>query len=1530
LPPNCPTIWDHFRQAKYLFALGDSECAQINKSFQEAFNKHPCLSRYVVCAPLDLADARASRGGKRLKSQQDRWDEVVQKWTKQCATHGRSISFEFWGASKIVGLLQDTRPEIAGKLLYWFGAATLTIESLSKHVEREIKNLGPRYTPEFHVDLPIARVFDGLCCEHAFRDRIQQHRRAIYDATRNITSSMDRDTRLSSAQLHAKEAEEKARSVADALQMRDEVKPFIASADELVRLTADSLSKCQAALSELHNAGVSWHKETKKDSDTQSTQHADDPIEIARHRLWKLNNTLHSTEEFIRSKEFTSMETGALRVIGGPGTGKSHLFADVAKRRCAAGLPTVLVLGQHVSNGNLFTELKTVLDLPNQSTSYILGALDAAAEAVAGRALLLVDAINEGREEQLWKERFPGILEELKPFPRIALAVSCRSAFEDWCVPRSLTLTDIVRVEHRGFAGRMMEALTCYFDRQGLDRPSAPFLAPEFYTPLFLKTITTALKTQGLKSVPRGLRGIRQIMQFYGQALNQQIEKRVGRLTNNAVAETALHRVAQRMAKLGTECLPEKEAVQILDELCLREGHKLLRALIDEGALIDDVRPIGGNDDGIVDRQTAVAFAYQRFADHYMAERLIDKHLDKANPEASFAIGTPMGDMLRGQNYWQNAGIAEALAIQLPEVCQRELVALLDADGLEQWQLVGGFLESLLWRDPKAFSGETLHWLNRSPMFRHGHPIEETLLKLATEPNHPYNADCLRLNLMQRAMPDRDASWSRYLAESYANDDYEEGDTSCPASRIVEWAWHGDTRQVEPERMRLCAVALTWMLSTSHRRLRDRATKALARVFWVQPGLVSELLDTFAEVDDDYIRERLFAAVYGGLLNSREPHHVSAAARKVSEIVFARGFPPSNILLRDYSSGILELAAHLDVLPGDIDLARLRPPFEPSDPIEWIIEDETQALKDRRDSVSWSCFDHDFNWYTLNVVEQFTATPIGAVELDTDESRFRNFADFVNSTGDKSLIKAFSSIAPTSATDHGVSKFIRDELMKMLREQLAGDPNYDRAVSESADGNDLPLLEQYLSNDDQKSVDRAPAYLERLRKEQRFLDLLQTPERERYKTDAKPYINRFGSYSGSNPTPFLIDKNQAAAWICKRVYELGWTKEKFENFEKSHFFRFFDRDRPILERIGKKYQYIALHELLGKLSDRYLLLPYRWGGRDEARPCKGAWELSMRDIDPSLLFDGHDKGNQTSPKAGAWWIYFEADLKPTDPATLLEWLRGEDDIPDTRSLLRVRNPNDGRKWLVLWSQWTKQQPPDPEQNWSLGARRVRAHVHCCLVSKADAKKLLAHLQKPQDSKVINRSIPYGDLFDPDHGGQQWLLGELFWHDSTSNAFDGWTEPNFDEGRWNCPVATVMPVTRYFSENLGDISPRTGHSSISFAIPSRWFAASAGLVPVDGKSLEFADQGGRVRFIDPMIANGGQSAALVDEEWFGSFLNANKLSVVWNVGGDKEVYQPLHYGRQYFAGVHSWDGVTDIAGDQANELELFDKPRKLGW
>ena len=183
-------------------------------------------------------------------------------------------------------------------------------------------------------------------------------------------------------------------------------------------------------------------------------------------------------------------------VRGQAGTGKTHLLYDVAHRRLAEGCPSVLLLGQSfTSDGAPWPQAAQLLDASDSSAADFVGALECAAQTVGVRALVLIDALNEGKGLSLWQTHLPAFLAHFARSDWVGVVLSIRSSY-DGLIPEEVREHAVVAT-HRGFGERSYDAMRTFFTHYGLELPSTPLIAPEFGNPLFLKTLCLGLQGQG-------------------------------------------------------------------------------------------------------------------------------------------------------------------------------------------------------------------------------------------------------------------------------------------------------------------------------------------------------------------------------------------------------------------------------------------------------------------------------------------------------------------------------------------------------------------------------------------------------------------------------------------------------------------------------------------------------------------------------------------------------------------------------------------------------------------------------------------------------------------------------------------------------------------------------------------------------------------------------------------------------------------------------------------------------------------------
>lgn len=131
------------------------------------------------------------------------------------------------------------------------------------------------------------------------------------------------------------------------------------------------------------------------------------------------------------------------------------------------------------------------------------------------------------------------------------------------------------------------------------------------------------------------------------------------------------------------------------------------------------------------------------------------------------------------------------------------------------------------------------------------------------------------------------------------------------------------------------------------------------------------------------------------------------------------------------------------------------------------------------------------------------------------------------------------------------------------------------------------------------------------------------------------------------------DARFARRYIWERIIELGWTPERYSDFESGLGYSTRGNSGKKVERISKKYQWIGFHEYLGLLSDSLL---FKNRG-DESYPLRGAWELSVKDYDPDEAFGAWTDSEEGTGNADGWWNFKNPILKKDTVEEKAAWVK---------------------------------------------------------------------------------------------------------------------------------------------------------------------------------------------------------------------------------------------------------------------------------
>lgn len=1450
-------------QAKYIFNLGDSQWGQIDRSVEKALDNHPKLVKYIICVPKNRADG----GNEGQTSALDRWNTHVEKWSQWATERDMEVDFVYWGQSELIDRL--SLPENIGRMSFWFDVRGFDQAWFEDRLNEATKSAGNRYTPEINVELPIARNFEAFGRTDYFFDQIRKKVKYIRNRFIFFNFELKDSVNPEIIKLTSKFLENmdilipKLNEII--IQPIGEI-PFL--------LINEQISIILQIIEDLNLLLIKFENDTDGgDIGFFAPEHPFDSSHF-RYRLSIFSSCLQQILNLFQ-KEGGIANNSVMVLKGDAGTGKTHLLCDIAKKRIEQKRPTILLMGQRfISLNDPWQQILQSLDLSDQSVEQFVGSLECSAQVNDCRAIVFIDAINEGKGKDIWPSNIAAFVSQIERSPWISVVFSVRTCYED-IIPEDVK-EQAAKIVHFGFVEKEYDAIKIFFRYYGIELPSTPLLSSEFNNPLFLKILCQGLKNEGKHQLPRGSSGISKIFRIFIDSVNKEIARELNFNPSRNLVYDSLQALAKEMFKREDRWITLLDAEEIINShLPGRDyNESLYFYLISEGLIIDAP--------GIyrsTENEDVIFITYDRLADHLIAETLLDSYLDNNNPEIAFSDGGPLS-YLNDENYHIAPGLLESLCIQVPERTNKELFSLAPKF-MECFYAEDSFRKSLIWRDINSFSDETLDVLDRITKTEYDlYDTFETLLNVAIIPDHPYNAKFLNHYLFSIKMPDRDGSWSIFLHKKW--------DSGSATDRLVEWVSLSEPGDyIEEEALDLYAITLSWMLTSSNRFLRDRVTKALVDLLTDHIDSTIRLIDNFLEVDDLYILERVFAVAYGVAMRSYDVNKVGTLAQFVYDNIFKNNSPPAHILLRDYARGIVERAIFLK---SDIKIIEenIRPPYDsiwpkiPSeDDIIPFMPDHSTGSYDKgelewsRNRIGYSIMSDDFAHYIIGTNSGYDSNRWLSLRIEDPVWQYpEERMDLLYKDMTKEEKEAYDKYYDA---DDVLDKHLL-ELDHILFLKKIGGISGDKDDNEHQD--EVEINEQIKIAKERRNIELSSFRSIASKKHLEIFDEI-LPDLKSKNKNSPPRLNLK-----------IIQR-----YVLWRVFDLGWTIERFGEFDR-FYIGFHGREASKAERIGKKYQWIAYHEILAYISDHYQYLN-KLGTNIYDRNYLGPWQLEIRDIDPSCTLCSPAGGTSIEGNFDGWWVPSKSHNWGED-RDFREWVLNKTDIPNIEELLVVTNPDDGTEWINIQGDFIWARPPLSLEKDSvdIGTPEIFYSFVGYLVDKNDVSELIELSRGADLSDTNYHQFPiFHNIFAGEYG---WSPAFHFFKNlyCLENVNGEWFKSNLSDS------IKLRPMVNDYSWSIGglDCSQIEG---LFFRLPINEIIETFEL-QWSGIPGEYLDKNGEIAVFDPTSKISGPDALLFRKDIILDYLKNYNLAIYWTLMGKK-------YIREQFLDASSKYPTLNISG-----------------
>ena len=423
----------------------------------------------------------------------------------------------------------------------------------------------------------------------------------------------------------------------------------------------------------------------------------------------------------------------------------------------------------------------------------------------------------------------------------------------------------------------------------------------------------------------------------------------------------------------------------------------------------------------------------------------------------------------------------------------------------------------------------------------------------------------------------------------------------------------------------------------------------------------------------------------------------------------------------------------------------------------------------------------------------------------------------------------------------------------------------------------------------------------------------------------KPELARFSRHQLSSARPRRMGWEESypaelgQSWVFERVLSLGWTPEAFASFDESAVRKAAGHAAPKEERFGKKYQWIALSELIARIADNFHLQVYSDG---EPATYAGPWQSFGRDIDPTLPPPSR-KGNEDgkfelgptfAPDADdkLWWTPPGSRYCSDDPPVDKKWAVEVDDIPELAQIVK-RNDN-ATPWVVLrYFYLFDDKDPEYEGKDSWNSRHLFRQVYSWLVQPAEREALVKLLERQS-----SRELP---ISTREHTSAAYL-GELPWAVAANYFPDGEVQSIYDDDDVNRRKFKVYPAWEEYNwETTFD------HDNHLDGVEKAWLPAlplfKAGQLNwVPGTRKWRGPDGSPVA---QYREGDGHSALLVREDWLQRTLEKTGHSIVFACLGKKQLVERLYSSHILPNRLYDWT-ETYATASLADDRWTFGKRR----
>lgn len=841
----------------------------------------------------------------------------------------RDLNIESQGFIRIKESLEDagiqiklvTNEEISDQVLehkdlcsYFFKKHSIDKKWFEEESVKSLNNLGPRYNPELNEKTEAESLINLFIRDEEAIRNINNKKKEL----KNYLLNLNRE-------INSPQVSKVVDSIIHEIEQLDDISYY--TIDNSLDWSSVLKDKFSESIKIISNELNDVKEKRERLSDEYNVENLQNEYYSKLNELDRNSRYLQRLLNSYNKLEFSENEKAIIKnkmliLTGEAGSGKSHLLGSTSKKIIDNDGHSILILGQtFINNNTVMSQIVENFGLDYNFNEF-LNVLEGIGSLNNQEVYIFIDAINESKFKEIWKNNLSKLYDEVSKRKFIKLVVSIRNGYEnnvlDYNIKNKIENRKIARVEHFGFKENSIEVINHFFNHYDITFSPSDLLSYELTNPLFL--------TLYCKAYSYGKKNISDLFNSIIYKASMEINERLNLGINNNKLIKILEEMASVLYNDSSTSISEK-ALYSLDYWNLYDlkPREIVPILLENGILINFM----------IEDEEFYSFSYNLLGDYLQAKHIVkeSKNIDDLFSAINNLLQINNGVMEKTDNLDIFNFICE-LSFEKFNVdpINDTLSKLDDQESIDL--LIDKYIEGQSVRDSSNIDIQSFdNIVKNNPI------VPETFFKMLIEnslkSDSELNSNYLHNVLFKQDLNKRDSIWTTYINKLTYDEDR--------LYQIIKYIEAGKSiDSLNNEDKKLLVTLLAWLFTSSNRNLRDRASKALIEVLKDSYDLCLYTLERFEGVNDPYVIQRIYGCVFGACTKNLDSGNQEF--KKLAEYVYSSVFNQENvypdILLRDYARLIIE--KYLSINENDetcIDRKRILPPYN-SEKIPIVSEKE--------------------------------------------------------------------------------------------------------------------------------------------------------------------------------------------------------------------------------------------------------------------------------------------------------------------------------------------------------------------------------------------------------------------------------------------------------------------------------------------------------------------------------------------------------------------------------------------------------------